>query len=427
MNIQIIGSGYVGLPTAVGFNMLLANRGGVISVIDIDKDRIKNLQSKKSIFYEKKLNEELLKQNNIQFSCDFKNVKNRDIIFICVPTPNDKNNQIDLSYIKSVIDSIYKYLKNGVLLCIKSTVIPGSTLSIKKLLQKKNPKLKFHIACVPEFLKEGSALEDFLNPDRIICGVEDERSKELLTKLYNNSDKLFFTSINDAEMIKYASNSFLSLKVAFINELANLCEKSNCDINLVSLGMGLDKRIAPYFLNASIGYGGSCFPKDSTALNSFAKKKKVNLSILNASIKSNQNRVKLICKNILEFNVKNIAIFGCSFKANTDDIRYSQAILLIEELLKNNVKITLHDPKALNNAKKYFANKITYNEDFYECFKNQELAVFLVPWSDYKNANLDKIHSLMQKPNIYDTCNLFTKENLNKFYYKKMGGGYNQW
>ncbi|MBZ8000874.1 UDP-glucose/GDP-mannose dehydrogenase family protein, partial [Campylobacter canadensis] len=258
MNIQIIGSGYVGLPTAVGFNMLLANRGGVISVIDIDKDRIKNLQSKKSIFYEKKLNEELLKQNNIQFSCDFKNVKNQDIIFICVPTPNDKNNQIDLSYIKSVIDSIYKYLKNGVLLCIKSTVIPGSTLSIKKLLQKKNPKLKFHIACVPEFLKEGSALEDFLNPDRIICGVEDERSKELLTKLYNNSDKLFFTSINDAEMIKYASNSFLSLKVAFINELANLCEKSNCDINLVSLGMGLDKRIAPYFLNASIGYGGSC-------------------------------------------------------------------------------------------------------------------------------------------------------------------------
>jgi UDPglucose 6-dehydrogenase len=432
--IAVIGTGYVGLVSGLCF----AKIGHSVICVDNNFKKIEQLQKGKIPIYEpglKEILDEVVASNKISFSTNLAEaLKNSEAVFIAVGTPqNDQNDEADLSFVFAVAKEIAKNINSFKTIITKSTVPVGTNFAIQKIIQKINPQADFAIASNPEFLREGSAIEDFMKPDRIVVGVEDDRAQELITKIYSYFDKicpLIFTGIATAEMIKYAANSFLAVKICFINEIANLCEKVGADVKQLSEAIGLDSRIGNKFLNAGPGFGGSCFPKDILALENIAKQNNLDLSLVSSTIISNQKRKIQMAQKIIDvlggdvFD-KKIAILGLAFKGNTDDVRYSPALAIIKELLKKGAKINAYDKQAINNAKKELGenSKINYFENAYQATENVDLIVIATEWEEFRNLDLAKIKQLQSTNLIVDLRNILDNKKAQKLGFKYFGIG----
>lgn len=401
MNISIIGAGYIGLITGAGF----AEKGHKIICVDVVKEKVDIINSGKSPIYEKGL-DKIIKKNigkNLTATTNIRDaVLNSDVIFICVGTPPNNDGKSDLRFVKEATENIGKILaeKNSYnVVVVKSTVLPGTTEGIIIPLLEKNSKKKFGkdfgVVMNPEFLREGVALEDFLKPDRIVIGSIDKRSGDLIEKLYSGFSKILRTNLKTAEMIKYVSNAFLATKVSFINEIGNICKKLGINVYDVANGIALDHRIGPYFLNSGLGFGGSCFPKDVKALVYEAKKLGYEPELLNSVLNVNSRQPKILLriakKKIGNFRNKKIAILGLAFKRGTDDIRDTQSFPVIEWLLKEGAVITAYDPKAIENTKKVFGDRIKYANSADSTLENSELALILTEWDEFSNLDFSRM------------------------------------
>lgn len=424
MKIAVIGTGYVGLTTGA----CLAELGHAVICNDIDKEKIDKLKKGICPIYEKGLPELLtkhIKTGNLTFSTLIQEtIKNSEVIFICVGTPPKKDGSPDLSFMEKVIEDIGKYLDHYAVIVEKSTVPVQTAEWMKKLLQK-YLKTEFDVAVNPEFLREGTSVHDFLHPDRIVIGTLTEKADKIMTEVYSKINALIVhTNLNSAELIKHASNSFLSMKISFANMVARLCEKTGADIKTVMDGVGMDKRIGREFLNAGLGYGGFCFPKDVDAFITVLEKHKVDATLLHAVRKINEGQrehVHQIAKEMLgTLKDKTIGVLGLAFKPNTDDIRLSPAVLLIQDLQNDGAKIRAYDPQATNNAKKVLTN-ITYCKDAYDVANNCDLLILATEWNEFKTLELGKIKSKVTK--FIDARNVYEPSAMKKlgFEYKSIG------
>ena len=430
MNLTIIGTGYVGLVTGACF----AEFGYSVTCIDKDNERLEMLQSGKCPFFEPSMDELLDKHINktklISFSSTIKNnLDKTDIIFITVGTPTRRlEEEADLSFVWQVADEIADNINNYCLVVTKSTVPVGTTREVKKIISKKVNHNLFDVVSNPEFLREGSAINDFIRPDRVVIGTENKKSENIMRELYRplflKETPIVATSIETSEIIKYASNSFLATKIAFINEVADLCEVVGADIQQVAYAMGIDKRIGSKFLNAGPGFGGSCFPKDVKAFVSTAKKKDINLSIINAVNKSNQDRINKISDKIIS-NIKNkstICFLGLSFKPNTDDVRDSTSMKIASNLFEKGYKVQCYDPEAMNNAKKENSNLIFFNSAYDAC-EGASAIVIGTEWNEFRALNFKKISKILKEKIIFDLRNIYIQEDLNDLGFKYYGTG----
>lgn len=414
--IAVIGTGYVGLVSGV----CLAELGNKVICVDINQQKIENLKNGIVPFYESGL-EDMIKENvkkeNLFFSTDLAYaISESDIIFVAVGTPASENGAADLSYVENVAEDIGRGMKAYKIVVIKSTVPPKTCKRIKKNIEE-HYKGNFDIVSNPEFLREGSAILDFMKPDRVILGVENEEVKEKLRKLYEPLNApIHFTSLESSEMTKYASNAFLATKISFINEIANLCEKIDADVEEVAIGMGLDPRIGKDFLKAGIGYGGSCFPKDVHALHQTAGVNGYDFCLLKSVIEVNNNQRKLIIKKIEKLlkgtKGKTLCVWGLAFKANTDDVRESAAIEIIEYFLGKGVKIKTYDPIAIENAKKVLPENVIFCKDAYEALEDSNLLFIATDWDEYKKADIKKIKNTLKEPVIVDGKNIFNPDKM---------------
>ena len=416
MKLCMIGTGYVGLVSGVCFSDL----GNDVICVDKDTDKINLLKKGKIPIYEPGLSELVIKNfknKRLTFSSNLKSsVKNSDIIFICVGTPTKKlGSSADLSQVYSVAKELSSSINKFKIIITKSTVPVTTGDEIEKILSKKNNKNKFSVVSNPEFLREGEAIRDFTYPDRIVIGSSDKKSNRTLRNLYSplisKGANYFHTSRRAAELIKYASNAFLATKITFINEVANLCEKTGINIEDISIGMGLDKRIGGRFLRAGPAYGGSCFPKDTKAIISTADKFKINLSVVKSVIKSNEYRSNLLLNRVYEIlnkKVKNkkISFLGVTFKANTDDMRDSSSLSMIPSLSKKGAKIKYFDPTG---PKKEFQNikNVNYENSIKKTTEGSDLVIIHTEWNDFKSINFKKFVK-GKKFIIYDLRNIYT-------------------
>lgn len=424
--IAIIGTGCVGLTTGVCF----AYFGHRVICVDKDKNKIQKLKKGIIPFYEPGLDKFLRKyQRNIDFTTNLKeSARKSEIIFICVGTPAKKDGSIDLTQFKEAVRNIARYLDNYKIIVNKSTVPVGTGDWTKREI-KKFYKGDFSVVSNPEFLREGSALKDFLKPDRIVIGVEDNKAKKIMLDIYSliNAPKVI-TDIRSAELIKYAANAFLATKISFINEIANICERVGGDIKEVAKGIGYDKRIGKYFLEAGIGFGGSCFPKDINGFLKMADHKRYNFKILKAvSIVNKNQRIKFVrkIKKILKkIGGDTVCIWGLSFKPNTDDIRKSPAIEIIKSLQKAGYKIKAYDPVAILNAKKELSSKnLKFCKSALSAVKNADILALITKWPEFSKIDVRKVKKRMRHPIFLDGRNVFEPEKMKKlgFYYKGIG------
>jgi len=411
----MIGTGYVGLVSGVCFSDL----GNEVICVDKDINKIKNLKDGKIPIYEPGL-DELVKKNiknkRLSFSNDLnKSVRKSDIIFICVGTPTKRGgSSADLSQVFGVAKELSKNINKYKIIITKSTVPVTTGDEIEKILIKSNSRIKFSVVSNPEFLREGEAIRDFIYPDRVVVGSNDKKSTRILKNLYTpliaKGAKYINTSRRAAELIKYASNAFLATKITFINELANLCEKTNINVDDISIGMGLDQRIGSRFLRAGPAYGGSCFPKDTKAITSTADKFSTNLSVIKSVIKSNENRSQLMLKRvyqILNNKVKNkkISFLGVTFKANTDDMRDSSSLIMIPALSKKGALIRYFDPTGYKKEFKGYKN-VSFARSISRCLEKTDLVIIHTEWNDFKSLDFLKLIK-NKKIKIYDMRNLY--------------------
>jgi len=431
MKICMIGTGYVGLVSGVCFSDL----GNDVICVDKDKNKIDNLKKGIIPIYEPGLEEIVLKNyknKRLNFSTDLKNsIKKSDIIFICVGTPTRKNgNSADLSQVFSVGREISKYINKYKIIITKSTVPVTTGDELEKIISKKISKNKFSIVSNPEFLREGEAIRDFIYPDRVVVGSNDKKSNLILKNLYapliSKGAKYISTNRRAAELIKYASNAFLATKITFINEIANFCEKIEINVEDISIGMGLDKRIGSRFLRAGPAYGGSCFPKDTKAIVSAADKFKINLSVIKSVIKSNKQRSQLLLKRVNrilnnKIKNKNICFLGVTFKANTDDMRDSSSLEMIPYLAKRGAKIKYYDPTGHKQEFDKF-NNVSCSNTINNAIKNSDLIIVHTEWNDFKSINFKKL-STTKKLKIYDMRNIFSSEKITSFGFQYFGIG----
>jgi len=430
MKLCMIGTGYVGLVSGVCFSDL----GNDVICVDKDNNKISNLKNGKMPIYEPGLEELVkknIKNNRLNFSTNLKeSVSKSDIVFICVGTPTKKNsNSADLSQVYSVGKEISKSINKFKIIITKSTVPVTTGDELEKIISKKVNKRLFSVVSNPEFLREGEAIRDFIYPDRVVVGSNEEKSKKILRNLYSplisKGAKYVSTNRRAAELIKYASNAFLATKITFINEIANLCEKTGIDVEDISIGIGLDNRIGSRFLRAGPAYGGSCFPKDTKAIVSTADKFKSNLSVIKSVIKSNQNRSDLLLKRlhsiIKKFNNKNVSFLGVTFKANTDDMRDSSSLKIIPYLSKKGAKIKYYDPTG---SKKEFNNlkNVEYANSIQNCISGSDIIIIHTEWNDFKSINFKKL-SKNKKLIIYDMRNIFSPTKIEKLGIKYFGIG----
>ena len=427
----MIGTGYVGLVSGVCF----ADLGNDVICVDKDIKKINSLTKGNIPIYEPGLSELVVKNyknKRLSFSTDLKkSIKESDIIFICVGTPTKKNsNSADLSQIYEVAKLISKSINKFKIIITKSTVPVTTGDEIEKILLKKNSKKKFSVLSNPEFLREGEAIRDFIYPDRIVVGSNDKKANRIIKNLYSplisKGAQYLSTSRRAAELIKYASNSFLATKITFINEIANLCEKTGINVEDISIGMGLDKRIGSRFLRAGPGYGGSCFPKDTKAITSTADKFKTNLSVIKSVIKSNENRSNLLLNRVYEIlnkKIKNkkITFLGVTFKANTDDMRDSSSLSMIPALAKKGAKIKYFDPTGYK--KEFSKIKNVYNANtIKESLDSSDLVIIHTEWNDFKSINFSNLVK-SKKLIIFDMRNIYSPEKIRKqgFKYHSIG------
>ncbi|MDC1099462.1 UDP-glucose/GDP-mannose dehydrogenase family protein [Candidatus Pelagibacter ubique] len=416
MKLCMIGTGYVGLVSGVCFSDL----GNDVICVDKDLNKIENLKNGIIPIYEPGLEELVIKNyknNRLKFSTNLKDsISKSDIIFICVGTPTKKNgNNADLSQVYNVAKDISKSIKRFKIIITKSTVPVTTGDELEKIISKKVSKKLFSVVSNPEFLREGEAIRDFYKPDRIIIGAHNTKTNNVLKNLYapltSRGAKYINTSRRAAELIKYSSNAFLATKITFINEMANLCEKINVNIEDISIGIGLDKRIGSRFLRAGPAYGGSCFPKDTKAITATANKFKTNLTVIKSVIKSNENRSSLMLKRVFDIlknkvNNKNICFLGVTFKANTDDMRDSSSLTMIPALIKKGAKINYFDPTGEKSDFKKF-NNITFSNNIKDAIKKSDLIIIHTEWNDFKTINFKK-DVKNKKFSIFDMRNIYS-------------------
>ncbi len=432
MKIAVIGTGYVGLVTAV----CLADLGHDVTGTDVDKEKIEKASRGISHIYEPGLDELLkanLKKGNLTFIHDLdKVVQSSDVLFVCVNTPQREDGSADMTFVESVSRRIAENLNAYKVVVEKSTVPVRTSMWIKKTITlHKKKDIAFDVASNPEFLREGSAVSDFLNPDRIIIGVETERARDILEKIYQKfKDRILVTSIDTAEIIKHASNSFLALKISYINLIAELCEKTNANVNQVAKGMGFDPRIGSLFLRAGLGYGGSCFPKDLRALAKIGEDLGVNMNLLKEADKVNleriENFVEKVKKALWILKDKKIAVLGLSFKPETDDIREASSIKVIKRLLDEGSYLRLYDPRAMENMRKIFPEKqpeISYAKSPYEAAEEANALLIVTEWDEFKELDLRKIKEVMANSIIIDGRNIYEPSEVRKlgFEYYSIG------
>ena len=434
MNIVMLGAGYVGLVSGACFSEFGFN----VTCIDTDRLKIENLKKGIIPIYEPEL-ESLVNKNitsgRLKFSLEKKeNIKIADAIFIAVGTPARRGDgNADLSFVFDAAEEIAEYLDGYTVIVTKSTVPVGTSLKIKEIIRRKNSKASFDVVSNPEFLREGSAIEDFMRPNRIIVGLENKRSQDFMARIYKPlflfETPILYTDLKSAELIKYASNSFLAVKISFINQMSDLCEKLDTDINDIARGMGLDKRIGDKFLHPGPGYGGSCFPKDTNALVQTAKQYNASTSIVEAVVEYNEKRKKSLVNKVVklmggEIKNKKISILGLSFKPGTDDMRESPSLDLIPELIRLQAKVSAFDPVASKEASKLL-KKVNFAKNLQDCIKDSDCIVLLTEWSEFRSLSPRNLSGLMNGNCIIDFRNaLDPKSFLNgKFNLYQIGRG----
>ncbi len=429
MKICVIGTGYVGLVTGA----CLADLGNEVICVDIDKGKINSLNKGKVPIYEPGL-EEIVKRcqrnKTISFTADIRSgVRKSQIIFIAVGTPPRENGEADLSYVENVAKEIVSHMNSYKLIVEKSTVPVATGEKIKQTVMAYNrKKIEFDVASNPEFLREGSAIDDFMHPDRIVLGVESKKAKDLLIELYKPLGVPFvITDIKSAEIIKHASNSFLAAKISFINALSCICEKAGADIMQVANGMGLDRRIGRNFLNAGIGFGGFCFPKDLAAFIKISDKLGYDFGLLKSVEKINNEQLANFIKKIEEalwiVQNKTIGVLGLSFKPNTDDLRFAPSLEIINSLLKDGAKVRCFDPQAMPKARGLFKNKVKFCSDPYEVARGSDCLVVVTEWNEFKELDFKRIKKLLHRHIIIDGRNIYEPDDMKKLGFKYISVG----
>ncbi len=428
MKLSVIGCGYVGLVSGA----CLAALGNEVICVDIDKRKIALLKKQKMPIYEPGL-EALVRENcrkrRLSFTSDLKSaVSGSDVIFIAVGTPPRPNGEADLSFIENVARTIAEEMDSFKIIVEKSTVPVETGEWIKKTVERYAKKsAKFEVASNPEFLREGTAVKDFMNPDRIILGVESKRAEEVLREIYRPlKAPVVATDIRSAEIIKHASNSFLATKISFINAISTICDAAKADVDQVALGVGLDKRIGPGFLNAGIGFGGFCFPKDLAAFIRISEKLGYNFELLKAVEKINQEQKQVFLKKIEQaiWNVssKTIGVLGLSFKPNTDDMRFAPSLDILQALQAQGAKIKAFDPHAMPKAKALLKD-VMFCKDSYSVCRGSDCLAILTEWEDFRKMDLKKVKSLLNQPVIVDGRNIYDPKEMRAlgFRYFSMG------
>jgi UDPglucose 6-dehydrogenase len=427
MQITVIGTGFVGVVTAAVF----AKFGNSVWGLDVDKEKIRLLKKGRIPFYEPNLEDlvvENLNAERLNFTTSYKEaIPQAEVIFICVGTPQAANGQADLQFVFSVAESIAPYIKDRTIIVLKSTVPPSTNTKIEKIIKKKTKK-RFFTAAIPEFLREGSAVADSLNPERVVIGATNKFVIEKLSDLHKplKGSKIFM-SPQSAQLTKYASNAYLATRITFINEIANFCQKSGADIEEVILGLGADRRIGSHYWYPGPGYGGSCFPKDVKELSAFAKSVGEGEGLFEKIDDLNERRIpkliKQFDKQIGGFSKKKVAVLGLSFKPNTDDMREAPSIKFIPALLNLGATITAFDPKTMKTARLWFADSISYAENAYQAAKGADVLLLLIEWDEFKQLNLKKIKHLMRGSTFIDTRNMYdeNKVKIHGFKYIAVG------
>lgn len=431
MHIGIIGTGYVGLVTGACF----AEFGLFVTCVDKDEKKIKALKKGEIPFYEPGL-DELVKRNVKQGRLIFttkitKAVESSLVIFIAVGTPRRGDGSADMKYVEEVAREIANHMDDYKVIVTKSTVPVGTGEKIREIISRNlKSRTDFDIVSNPEFLREGSAIEDFMRPNRVVVGAASPQAvaimKDLYKPLYLLETPFVLTNIETAELIKYASNSFLATKISFINEIAILCEKVGADVHMVAKGMGLDQRIGSKFLHPGPGYGGSCLPKDTTALLKIAEDYNVHLGIVYAAVSANERQrghmVERIKESMGELKGKTLAVLGLSFKPNTDDIRDAPSVPIIKTLLKEGAKIRAYDPVSMEEAEKILP-EIKYCKDPYSTLKGADALIIMTEWNQFRNLELDKIKALLNSPLFFDLRNIYDPQKMREkgFQYYSVG------
>jgi UDPglucose 6-dehydrogenase len=429
--ITFVGTGYVGLVGGAG----ISEFGHQVTCADIDQNKIERLKRGEIPIYEPGL-ESLVKQNvakgRLHFSHDVpKSIQNADIIFVAVGTPQGSNGEANLSAIESVAKTIGENLNGYKIICTKSTVPIGTGKRIEEIIRSMNPNGDFDYVSNPEFLREGAAVKDFLHPDRVVIGTRTQKAikvmGEVYRPLYINETPIISTTVETAEMIKYAANAFLSLKISYINEIANLCEAVGADVQDVARAMGLDGRISAKFLHPGPGYGGSCFPKDTHALAATGQKNRSPLLTVEAAIKTNASqKVRMVdkLKRLMggSFKGKTVAVLGLAFKPQTDDVREAASIVIVSNLAESGATVQAYDPIAIDNFKNHFPN-IQYYDSWQDAVKNADACILLTEWNEFRGMDLNKLKDLMKTPVLLDTKNIISIQELESrgFTYDNVG------
>jgi len=429
--IAVVGTGYVGLVTGACF----AETGNQVVCVDIDAEKVEKMRNGIVPIYEPELDtlfHRNVKTNRLSFTTSLEEgTSEADIIFLALPTPPGEDGSADLSYILGVADQLGKILNEYKVIVDKSTVPVGTADKVYQAIAK-NATTEFAVVSNPEFLREGFAVSDFLKPDRVVIGTSDERAKKIMETLYKpfvrQGNPIYFMDEKSAELTKYAANSFLATKITFMNEMANFCELVGADIDKVRIGIGSDSRIGKRFLFPGIGYGGSCFPKDVSALVKSGKEKLFDFEILDAVMRVNEKQKKILFPKINNFfrgnlTGKKIAIWGLAFKPDTDDIREAPSLYMIDELIKAGANVIAFDPEAMENVKLQIGDKISYASSEYEVLENTDALLICTEWGIFRNPDFDKMKKLMKGHVIFDGRNLFELEEMTSrgFYYACIG------
>ncbi|MVA98822.1 nucleotide sugar dehydrogenase [Nitratireductor sp. CAU 1489] len=432
MNIAMIGSGYVGLVSGA----CLADFGHRVTCVDVDAQKVAALQSARIPIYEPGL-DRLVADNvaadRLFFTTELASaVADAEVVFIAVGTPSRRGDgHADLSFVHAAARSIAGALKDFTVVVTKSTVPLGTGDDVERIMRETNPEADFAVASNPEFLREGAAIDDFKRPDRIVIGAQDERARtvmgEVYRPLYLNQAPILFTTRRTAEVIKYAANAFLATKITFINEVADLCEQAGADVQEVARGIGLDKRIGPKFLNAGPGYGGSCFPKDTLAFVKTAQDLGTPLRLVETTVAVNDQRKRAMARKVVaacggSVRGKRIAIFGLTFKPNTDDMREAPSIAIIQALLDQGAQITAYDPEGMASARDYFA-QIGYAQNAYDAAAEADCVVIVTEWNEFRSLDFERLKEIMATPVLVDLRNIYRPKDVERlgFAYASLG------
>jgi UDPglucose 6-dehydrogenase len=430
MKIAIIGTGYVGLVAGAGF----ANLGNEVICFDIDKAKIDQLSDGVMTIYEpglEEIHQRNLKTGRLTFTTDgIKAVQESDIIFICVGTPENEQQEADLTAVQAAAKTIGRYMNSYKIVVNKSTVPVGTADLVKKIIaQNQQEKIEFDVVSNPEFLREGAAVKDFENPDRIVIGTDSKKAEEIMTSLYRSRARtdrpIMVTGIRSAEIIKYACNTMLATRISFMNQIAYLCEKTGADIKEVAKGMGFDRRIGPRFLQAGVGFGGSCFPKDVKAFIVMLKENDCDADLFEAVAMINETQKNIAVeklKSVMEIKDRTIAVWGISFKPKTDDIREAPALIIIRALQKLGAKVHACDPVAIENAKKQL-DQVKFFENPYESIRDCDALIIATEWNEFRNLDMRAVKILLKNPIIIDGRNIYDPKEMRALGFEYMGIG----